>query len=148
MLANLLASLGINATTGIQFLLFLVVYIFLNQLLFKPYFRAFLERQNRTEGNKELAERVIAETKELETIYQSKARDFNENYKKIYDQSRSEALHEHDRLVDEAKIRAKTIVDDTRSKLVVEIEKARITLAAEAPQLSQAIVTKLTGKEV
>ncbi|MCB0341525.1 MAG: ATP synthase F0 subunit B [Pseudobdellovibrionaceae bacterium] len=148
MLANLLASLGINATTGIQFLIFVVVYVFLSQLLFKPYFQAYLERKSRTVGSQDQAERIVAATEELETVYQEKARKFSDSYKRIYDQSRSEALHEHDRLVAEARLRAKAIVEDTRTKVAQEVEKARVAMAAEAPQVSQAIVAKLTGKEM
>lgn len=145
---GILQSLGANETVWLQLVLFLVAYIFLSKVLFKPYLEAYIERKKRTEGNQQIAERVIAETQELEHVYQKKARSLNTEHKQIYDQSRSQAIHEHSELVNKAKANAKTILEETKANIAEEIKKAKAELQSEAPAVSRSIVNQLAGKDL
>ena len=89
---DILSALGVDATLGIQFIIFLVSYVFLVNVVFKPYHRAYEERVKRTLGNAEFAERILAETKELEIEFEQKARLLNYETKGIFDSERSEAM--------------------------------------------------------
>lgn len=143
----ILESIGLDQTLFIQFAIFFVTYIFINQLVFKPYNKAFEERTKKTVGNQGLAEQALEETKVLELEYEQKARMINSEFKTIYDASKAEALHEYDRLISEARENAKNVLTANRKKIANELEKAKLDLSKEVPLVSDAIVSKLLGKE-
>ena len=144
---EILNALGVNETVLIQFGVFLVAYIFLTQILFGPYFKAFIQRKERTVGKADQAERFIQETKDLQTKFETRAREINSRYKVIYDESRTQALREHDHIVNEARQKAKSIVETQREILVAELSRAKRALADEIPDVSAAIQARLLGRE-
>lgn len=145
---EILTSLGINSTIGIQFLVFIVVYTCLSQILFKPYFKAFLARKEKTTGQTEIAERLVAEAKELQTKYESKAQQINAQYKAAYDISRSEALREYDRLITDARNEAKSILESAKEKINRDIVAAEKELSRETPEVAKVIAARLLGKDL
>src|SRR4051812_27285178 len=106
---DLLIQLGVNYTLGIQLVMFLVVFAVLKNLLFEPYFKAFNERKERTLGKTELAERFVAEARELEEKYSMRAQEANDRFREVFDKSRSEAMKEYDRLIGDARGKTKTL---------------------------------------
>lgn len=145
---DLLISLGVNQTLAYQFGIFLVVYLALKYVLFAPYFQAYNERNERTVGKTELAERFVAETHELEQTYALKAQEVNERYKSVYDRTRSEAVKEYDRLIGEARTQGKKLIDEARNQAQKEMASARSQLAQEISGISQLINHKLIGKDL
>ena len=145
---EILTALGVNSTLGIQFIIFLVAYVFLTTLVFKPYHRAYEERVKRTEGNTDLAERILTESKDLELQFEQKARALNNETKIIFDHSRTEAMKEYDRMVSQARDRAKSIMEKTRLQIGHEFESARAELNKEIPGITKTVVQKMMGQEV
>ncbi len=144
----ILESIGLNGTILIQFTIFFVTFIFVNGLVFKPYNKAYEARIKKTEGNKDLAEDTLEETKSLELEYQKKAQVINREFKTIYDSSKTEALHEYDELVTKAREKAQSILETNRAKIAQEVEEAQTALGKEIPEVGAVIATKLLGKEV
>jgi F0F1-type ATP synthase membrane subunit b/b' len=145
---DLLASLNIDQTLIFHFVIFAFVYLFLYFLLFKPYYKAFSERVKRTSGTQDVAERIVAETLDLETTYETKARKMSIEFKSLYDESRTKAMEEYDKTVSEARAQAKALLEKNRVVIQSEIEEAKKGLALETASVSQAIVRKILGKEV
>jgi F0F1-type ATP synthase membrane subunit b/b' len=145
---ELLISLGVNQTLAYQFGIFVVVYLTLKYVLFVPYFHAYNERNERTVGKTELAERFVAETHELEQAYAQKAQEVNERYKSVYDRTRAEAVKEYDRLVGDARAQGKKLIDEARNQVQKEMTSARTQLAQEINGISQLINHKLIGKDL
>lgn len=145
---DLLISLGVNSTLVIQFATFLVLYAVLKYALFAPYFAAYNERSHRTVGKAELAERYIAETKQMEEQFAAKAQEVNEQFKAIYDKTRSQAMKDYDRLVGEARTRSKALADEAVRKIHKEMDFARAQLGQEVSSVAQLINQKLIGKEI
>lgn len=141
-------TLGINETIFMQFGIFMVVYLFLSNVLFKPYLKAFTKRKEQTVGKTDLAERFIEEAKELEVEYSTKARAMNQKTKEIFDASRSEALKAHDEVVAEARDKAKGIIETTRKEIETQVEAARQQLDTEVPAISKSINQQVIGKEL
>ncbi len=142
---EILTALGVNSTIGIQFIIFVVAYLFLSNLVFKPYHKAFEERVSRTQGDTDLAERIISETKDLELEFETKARSLNNETKIIFDRSRSEAMREYDRMVSQAKQRAKEQLDKSRLQVAHEMEKSREEVTKQIPEITKSLVTKMIG---
>jgi F-type H+-transporting ATPase subunit b len=145
---SILTALGVNQTVFILFGLFCLSYIALTQLVFKPYFKAFNVRRERTVGNQELAERFIEESKGLQTEYENKAKQINNEFRAIYDQTRTEAMREYDSMVSTARDQASEILEAKRQDIDREVQKAKQDLVKQVPELQSAIVTKLLGKEL
>ncbi len=145
---SLLISLGVNPTLGIQLGIFLAVFIVLKYFLFGPYFKAFNRRAESTVGQADLAERYIAETKELEDQFAMKAQVANERYRSVYDQTRSEALKEYDKLVAGARAQSKNVVDGARQKIHSDMQAAQAQLTKEIPEVAKIINQKLLGKDL
>ena len=144
----ILETIGLNLTVAYQLGIFVVCYLVLTQVLFNPYFRAFVERKKRTVGNQEGAERLLAETEELETTYAKKAREINSQFKELYDEQKSEAYREYDRMVSEARDKSLSMLTEARSKISSETSKAKADLNAQTNDVKQAVVTQLLGKGV
>lgn len=145
---DILLSLGVDHTVGYHFLLFLIVFMFLSQLLFKPYFQAFKARVEKTSGSEQHAERLVTEAQELHEEYEQKARQLNDESKVIFDSHRAEALEEHEAVIRAAKEKAQKIIDDSKKNLDTEVEKARKQLGSEVGSVSQLIVNRVVGKEM
>jgi F-type H+-transporting ATPase subunit b len=145
---ELLRGLGVNSTVGIQMVIFLVAYLALHFILFKPYFRAYVDRVERTMGRAELAERFLAESQSLQSEYERKARELSAQFKTIFDGSRSTAMREYDQLVNDARQAAKASFETSKQKIDVEIDAARKSLQSEIPALSEVITARLLGKDL
>lgn len=145
---EILRTLGVNSTLWIQLGCFLVSYLALTQLVLKPYMAALREREKRTVGNEETAVRMIEETTELHAEYEKKARSISGEIKGFYDQSRSAAMKEYDRLVAAAQQEAAQELEKSRALISSAIQGARAQLISEVPAVSSAIASKMAGKEI
>src|SRR5258705_9331734 len=114
---DLLVQLGVNQTLPIQIATFLVCFVVLKYFLFGPYYAAFNERKDRTLGKTELAERFIAEARELEEKFGVRAQEVNDRFREVFDKSRLEAVKEYDRLINEARAKTKAIVEESTGKI-------------------------------
>jgi F-type H+-transporting ATPase subunit b len=141
-------TLGINQTLFMQFGIFMVVYLVLSNVVFKPYLAAFTKRKEQTVGKTDLAERFIKETEELEVEYSSKAREMNRETKEIFDNSRSQAMKQYDQVVSQARGRANEILASARTEIEAQVSAARTKLDAEIPSVTQAINSQVVGKEL
>ncbi len=144
---EILNALGVNQTVFIQFGVFVVAYLFLSNLLFKPYFKAFVQRKERTVGKTDLAEKYALEAKELQAKYESKAREINSQYKVIYDQSRGAATKEAEQIVSEARAQTKTLIENNRATLAKEVARVKSDISSEVKGVSAAIQSRLLGRE-
>ncbi len=148
LVANLLAALGVNETFWIHLGCFLVSYVALTQLVFKPYLRAFAEREKRTVGSEETAVRLVQEASDLHRQYEQKAKAINSQIKATFDSSRSDAQHEYDRLIDTTRGEVAALLKRSREVLSSEMQTARKAIAIDIPAVSQAIASKLAGKDL
>ena len=145
---EILSSIGLDGTIVYHLALFLITFLVLNGLVFKPYFKAFSERAHRTEGSQDLAQEALRETEELRAQYEKKAQEMNRVHKNIYDKARVQAQGEYDKIVEEGRHRAGVVLQQNREKISSEIESARAGLADEIPAVSRTIASKLLGKEL
>jgi F0F1-type ATP synthase membrane subunit b/b' len=146
-LSGIVRSLGIDYTLFIQLPIFLIVLFSLWFILFKPYFEASLQRRAQTTGNQDEAESISAKTRELETLYQRKARGSNMDIKALYDRERLEAQQEHERILLESKDRARVFLENAKTRVQEEYNRAREELLKESPALGKTIANRLLSKD-
>lgn len=147
-LSGIIRSLGIDYTLFIQLPIFLVILFSLWFIVFKPYFETHLERLSQTTGNQDEAEALIAKTRELETIYQRKARGANLDIKTIFDREKLEAHQEQERLLIEAKEKSRLFIENAKTRVQEEYNRAREELLKESPSLGKAIASRLLSKDI
>lgn len=143
---ELFTSLGINSTIFMQIGIFLVTFVFLKYVLFDPYFAAYEERNKKTVGQVDEAEKYIQETKALEEKYSKEAKRINEEYKSIYDKTRLEALKAYEEKIASAREIAKTEVDSARALISKNAHEAKNEIKEELPEISEMISSRLLGK--
>jgi F-type H+-transporting ATPase subunit b len=145
---EILSALGVNSTVWVQLACFIVAYLALSQLIFKPYLAAYQERSKRTVGSEQYAERIIEETRQLQSQYESKARAINQDYKAIYDESRTKAMREQDAVVSRARAEASTLLVEQRALIQREVENAHRELSHKISPVALVMASKLLGKEL
>jgi F-type H+-transporting ATPase subunit b len=143
---EMIHQLGINSTALIQFCIFVCIFFFLNLYLFKPYYKALEERENRTEGGEDLALELQQKALELQSQYQVKAKTVSQKIKTIYDAQRSDALKEYDAIVSQARQQSTALLETNNQQIAQQIQATTQQLASEVHQVAQAITRKLIGK--
>lgn len=147
-ISSLLNALGVNETIWLQLACFIVSYLALSHLVFKPYMKAHHEREKRTVGNEESAVRIIEEAQDLHSNYELKAKALNSEIRSIYDKQRSDALKDYETMIKDARESAQQAMAATREKIAQEIQTAQKKLAVEIPGVAQAITNRLLGKDM
>jgi F-type H+-transporting ATPase subunit b len=140
--------IDIDLTVLVQFGLFLVMLVLLNQLLFKPYLRLRAKRQEGIEGARAEAERMTAEADaklgDYETSLAQARNRASEESRKI----RGEAAAHEREVTSAARAKAAAALEEAQGRVRTETEAARATLMPQAEAIAKQITSKLLGREV
>lgn len=140
--------IDLDATVVVQFVLFLVLFVVANRLLFQPYLRLRERRKEGIEGARAEAERMTAQADAKLAAYEKQlaiAREgANEEARKI----RAEATRHEREVTDQARALAQKALDDAQATVRRETEAARSQLMPQADALARSIASKLLGREV
>lgn len=147
-ITSLFKALGIDSTVWFQLLSFLIAYLALSNLVFKPYLKAFHERERRTVGSEESAIRIVEEAQQLQLNFEARAKHLNSEIRSVYEAHRSEATKQYEKQVEVARAESASALDSARTKISSEVQAARKALSAEIPAVSRAIASRLSGKEL
>lgn len=140
--------IDIDLTAVVQFVLFLLVYLIANKLLFKPYLALRERRKAGIDGARAEAERMTATADAKLADYQKSlavARDrAGDEGRKVRLEA---AAHEKD-VTDKARAAAQKASDEAQTKMRSETDAARAQLLPQADALARSIASKLLGREV
>ena len=145
---ELLQALGLDSTLLPQFLIFMVCYLAMTQLVFKPYLAIHEERKTATIGNQEVAERILLETQDIQYKFESRAREINSEIKNIFDAAKKGATKSQDELLKAARDEAEAVMKQTREDLKKAMASAELDVKKYVPELAQTISGRLLGKEI
>lgn len=140
--------IDIDLTAVVQFVLFLVMAVITNKLLFQPYLALRERRKAGIDGARGEAERMTAEADARLAEYEKQlavARDrANEEGRKV----RLEAAAHEREVTDKARAAAQKAIDEAQAAMRQETEAARMQLMPQADVFARAIASKLLGREV
>jgi F-type H+-transporting ATPase subunit b len=140
--------IDVDWTVAVQFVLFLVLFVISNRLLFQPYLQLRERRRAGIDGARAEAERMTAEADAKLADYEKQlavARDrANEEGRKV----RLEAAAHEREVTDRARAAAQAAIDEAQTTMRRETEAARAQLMPQAEALARAISSKLLGREV
>jgi F-type H+-transporting ATPase subunit b len=140
--------IDIDLTAVVQFVLFLLVYVIANKLLFKPYLALRERRKAGIDGARAEAERMTATADAKLADYQKSLAVARERAGDEGRKVRLEAAaHEKD-VTDKARAAAQKASDEAQAKMRSETEAARAQLLPQADALAKSIASKLLGREV
>ncbi|MDZ4661958.1 MAG: ATP synthase F0 subunit B [Pseudomonadota bacterium] len=146
-LLGVLDQLKINNTIWIQLICFLVTYFFISNLFIKPYYRAYISRQDRTVGNQAQAIKTSEDAEAQYLKYQDQARAINLEIKNIFDKSRKDAIREQDHLIAGARAEGQKKIELGRTQIATESTRALQEAQKEVSDISHIIRAKMLGKE-
>lgn len=140
--------IDIDATSIVQFALFLVLMFVANKLMFQPYLALRERRKAGIEGARAEAERMTAQADAKLADYEKQlavARNrANEEGRKV----RTEAVAHEREVTDAARSTAQKAIDEAQAKMRTETEAARGQLLPQADAIAKQIASKLLGREV
>lgn len=136
-------QLGINTTAAFQFVFFCVALIFLSKVVFGPYAHALEERQRRTKGGEDLALEFQGKSVELQSSYETKMRELNNEIKAIVDSAKTQANKEYETAVSAVRAEAEKSIQNNRTQLVSAVQSAAQELKTQTTSVALAITNKL-----
>jgi len=140
--------IDVDLTVIVQLVLFLVLFVVANKLLFQPYLQLRERRKAGIDGARSEAEQMTAQADAKLADYEKQlavARDrANEEGRKI----RAQAANDERELTDKARKTAQTSIEAAQSTMRRETDAARAELMPQAEAIARTISAKLLGREV
>jgi F-type H+-transporting ATPase subunit b len=140
--------IDLDWTMVVQFVLFLLLYLVANKLLFQPYLALRERRKAGIEGARAEAERTSAQAEAKLADYEKKlagARSrANDEGRKV----RAEGIAHEKEVTDRARAEAQKAMTEATGKMRAEADAARLQLMSQADTLAKRIASKLLGREV
>ena len=140
--------IDIDLTVLVQFGLFLVMLLLLNQLLFKPYLRLREKRQQGIEGARAEAERMTAEADAKLGDYEASLATARNRAAEEARKIRAEASAHEREVTAAARAKAVAALDQAQARVRTETDAARATLMPQADAIAKQIASRLLGREV
>jgi F-type H+-transporting ATPase subunit b len=135
-------------TVIVQIVSFLVFWVLLTKLLFKPFLGLLEERERRTEGVKAEAAALVEESERLRAEYEGAiARVRDEGYaarEKILEEARQ--LRE--RVLSQSREEATGKLAAARQEIQKEIQRGRDFAAREAQEIARQMAERILGRRI
>jgi len=140
--------INVNFTLFIQLINFLILLLLLNSLLYKPVLAKIREREAKIKADRDKASQLDAEVLEQEKKHQEALIEARQVAGKEKAELLAEAKKSEADILEKARIEAARIVDDMKSSIQAESEKARAALKGEMAPLAQSISEKILGRAI
>lgn len=137
-----------NVSVLIQILAFLILWFLLSKLLFQPFLRLLEEREKRTEGAKEEADALIAESERLRADYENRMARAREEAETVKQAILAEAGKAREEILARARESAHNLLQATRRQLMIEMEAARGLIGRESQAAAREIAEKILGRRI
>jgi F0F1-type ATP synthase membrane subunit b/b' len=145
---SIIDTLHLNQTFFVQLLFFIVTFGFLSLLLFKPYYKAYEQRLQKTQGSEDIAVKMLADSESLYSQYQEAARQLNLEIKAAYDELRGSTQKETDNIINTGRKDSQGKIDKALKEMTAQLDSEENKALALIPEISSLIRTKLLGKEM
>lgn len=142
---NILKQLGINQTVFVQFGLFIVLYVFLSRVYFKPFLELIIERRKRTTDDREAAFNLMKQADEKFTEYTAKLQNERLKARAEYEKIILDAKIEESKILIKAREEAKQITQATLENMASQQQQIMKQLSNDVEGLSRQIAAQLLG---
>ncbi len=127
-------------------IIFLLLIVALNQLLFKPLQKIQAERESRTSGLMSEAQARMGHQLDLMNEYQATLKTARMEAYRQQDQLRNEAMKKRAEVLAKARTAGEQMIQDSRVSILTEVEAAKRQLNQEAQELARGITSAILGR--
>jgi len=131
-----------------QIILFIVLGLILNKILFQPYLRLLEERERRTIGAEHDSADLEHEGARLRAQYEEKIAQAQSAAYAAKDAILQEARQQREKILGQARAEAASKLEQARREIALALEKEKALAAAEAATVAGEMVSKVLGRKV
>jgi F-type H+-transporting ATPase subunit b len=131
-----------------QIVIFLVVWLILSKVLFRPYLNLLDERERRTTGARHDSGDLEHQGARLKAEYEERIAQARATGVAAKDAIVQEGRQERERLLQQAREEAARTLESARREVQSQLERERALLAAEVAEVARAMVSKILGRRV
>ena len=140
--------LTIDYSVWIQIVSFLILWFFIDKLLFKPYTGLLEKREEKTEGTRAEALDLSAEADRLKLDYDRAIAEATAEGQAIKDTIRQEAARARQQILNRANEEASRHLQSARAAIRQDFDRALQQAVHEAETLGHAMAEKILGRPV
>jgi F-type H+-transporting ATPase subunit b len=131
-----------------QIILFIVLGLILNKILFQPYLRLLEERERRTIGAEHDSADLEHEGARLRAQYEEKIAQAQTAAYAAKDAILQEARQQREKILGQARAEAASKLEQARREIALALEKEKALAAAETATVAGEMVSKVLGRKV
>jgi F-type H+-transporting ATPase subunit b len=131
-----------------QIILFIVLGLILNKILFQPYLRLLEERERRTIGAEHDSADLEHEGARLRAQYEEKIAQAQSAAYAAKDAILQEARQQREKILGQARAEAASKLEQARREISLALEREKALAAAEAATVAGEMVSKVLGRKV
>ena len=131
-----------------QIILFIVLGLILNKILFQPYLRLLEERERRTIGAEHDSADLEHEGSRLRAQYEEKIAQAQTAAYAAKDAILQEARQQREKILGQARAEAASKLEQARREIALALEKEKALAAAETATVAGEMVSKVLGRKV
>ena len=145
LLRSIFAQIGINRTVYIQFLLVMIVSLFLSRMLFRPVMMILITRKHKTSGLKKMAEDTIMEAERADQEFSEKWNEYENKARVIKSQIHEKSSKQTNEIIKEANKKAVQILEKKRDEITAQMKDIEAILDKDIAKMSDSAERKLIG---
>jgi F-type H+-transporting ATPase subunit b len=138
--------ISLDASIVWAIIIFLLLIVALNRLLFTPLQKVLAERESRTSGMVDEAQAKMAHQMSLLNEYQATIKNARMEAYRQQEQLRGEALKKRAEVLLNARTAGEQMIQDSRSAILSQVASAKSQLELEAKELAQSIASVVLGR--
>ena len=131
-----------------QIVIFLVLWIILSKVLFRPYLNLLEQRERRTTGAQHDSTDLEHEGARLRAQYEEKIAQAQAAGYAAKEAILQEARQQREKVLTQVREDAMRILEELRRELASQVERERQVVAAEVRTIAQEMASKILGRNV
>jgi F-type H+-transporting ATPase subunit b len=140
--------ISLDISVVYQIILFVVLFLILNKILFQPYLHLLEERERKTTGAQHDSADLEHEGARLRAQYEEKIAQAEAAGYAAKEAILQEGRQQRERILSQAREEAVTILEGVRRELATAMEHEKPLAAAEAAVVAGEMVSKVIGRRV
>jgi F-type H+-transporting ATPase subunit b len=140
--------ISIDISVVYQMVIFLVVWLILSKVLFRPYLNLLDERERRTTGARHDSSDLEHEGARLKAEYEEKLAQARAAGTAVKDTIVQEGRQEREKLLQDAREEAAHTLETARHEVQTQLARERELLVAEVGYVAHDMVSKILGRRV
>ncbi len=140
--------ISLDYSVAYQIVIFLVLWIILSKVLFRPYLNLLEQRERRTTGAQHDSTDLEHEGARLRAQYEEKIAQAQAAGYAAKDAILQEARQQREKVLTQVREDAMSMLEEVRRELASQVQRERQVVAAEVRTIAQEMASKILGRNV